>query len=74
MGCEAMQQVEVKSPISAKMVGSEIHFSARVADSLGSPLESPTLSSNFLPSTPPLALISSMAISTECLKLLPYSA
>ncbi len=74
MGWEAMQQEEVKSPISARMVGSEIHFSARFTDSLGSPLESPTLRTSFLPSTPPAALISSMPISTERLKLVPYSA
>src|SRR5207247_775118 len=61
-GITARVKLEPQAPIRTGTLSRTISFSATAAASVGLLLLSSTTSSSFLPSTPPLALISSAAI------------
>src|SRR5204863_3948366 len=62
LGITASVKLEPQAPISTGTLSCTMSFSATAAASVGLLLLSSITSSSFLPSTPPLALISSAAI------------
>ena len=66
LGMTASVSVELQAPIMTGTLSRTISFSAVATASVGFDLLSSTMSSIFLPSTPPALLISSSAILAPC--------